>query len=403
MKAQQRILNIQYALLQGFHWMGFAAAFSFAAVYLQYRGYSNSALGLVLGAANIAGFLLAPMLAELVDRRGKNCLLFILWLMMAVQVCMLAVFKLTQGSGALLSVCYCVYLTYYICANPMYTQLCFELERGICHINFGAARGVGSFAFAPFAALLGSLTSRFSPAILPLMGLCTAVLQSAILLILSLRLRNTGEETAARSGEREQSLSLAGFVGANRRFFIMLLGVALLFFSHNLTNNFLINIVRNVGGDEQAVGGVNAFMALMELPAMFLYERLLRRVSCPATIRIAAVAFALKGLSIALAPNLPALYGAHVFQALSFALITPALVRYVDLYIADKDSAKGQSVSSAMTSLGAIFASSLGGIMFDHMSVTETLLVGAAAAAVGAAVCIAFSREKLPSHKLPKY
>lgn len=402
MKAQQRTLNIQYALLQGVHWMGFAVASSFAAVYLQYRGYSNSALGLILGIANIAGFALAPMLAQIVDRRGKNCLLRILWLMMAAQVCMLAVFRLTQGSSALLSVCYCVYLTYYICANPMNTQLCFELERGICHINFGAARGAGSLAFAVFAVPLGSLSSRFSPAILPYMGLGVVALQITMLLILTLRFRNTEEGTAVRAGKREQSLSLPRFIGANRRFFIMLLGVALLFFCHNLGNNFLINIVRNVGGNEESMGGVNGFMALMEIPAMFLYDRLMRRVSCPSTIRIAAVAFALKGLCIALAPNLPALYGAQVLQSLSFALITPALVRYVDIYIDRKDSAKGQSVAAAMTSLGAIFASSLGGVMFDHMSVLATLLVGTGAAALGAAVCIAFSKEKTVGVKLPK-
>lgn len=394
MKAQQRTLNIQYALLQGFHWMGFGAAFSFAAVYLQYRGYSNSVLGLILGAANIAGFALAPLLAQAVDRRGRGCLLRILWLMMAVQICVLVVFRLTQG-GVLLSVCYCLYLTYYICANPLLTQLCSELEHSFGHVNYGAARGIGSLGYALFVAVLGSLVSRLSPSMLPFAGLFTAVLQSSLLLILSLRLKSAGERSAEVESGQEKSLSLPKFIAENKRFFIMLIGVALLFFSHNLLNNFLINIVRNVGGNEKDMGGVNGFMALMELPAMLLYDRLLRRVSCPATIRIAAAAFVIKGLCIALAPNLPALYGAHVFQAFSFALITPALVRYVELYIDRKDSAKGQSVSAAMSSLGAIFASSLGGLMFDHMSVSGTLMMGAAAAAVGAAICTAFSAPEV--------
>lgn len=382
--------------------MGFGVSFSFAAVYLQFRGYSNSALGLILGIANVSGFVLAPMLAQLVDRRGNGWLIRILWMMMAAQVATLLSFRLLPGPSALLSVFYCVYLTYYICVNPLLTQLCSELERSICHMNYGAGRGVGSLAYAVFAVPLGSLASSFSPAILPYMGLGVAALQSVMLLILSLRLARA-EDITPRQEAQEQSLSLPGFIMANKRFFVMLLGVALLFFSHNLSNNFLINIVRNVGGDEQAVGGVNSFMAVLEIPAMLLYDRITRRFSCPNTIRVAALAFVAKGLCIALAPNLPMLYAAHVFQALSFALITPALVRYVELYISSRDSAKGQSVSAAMSSLGAIFSSALGGIMFDHMSILATLLVGAAAAAAGAVLCIAFCGEKKTRLQAGKY
>lgn len=89
-----------------------------------------------------------------------------------------------------------------------------------------------------------------------------------------------------------------------------------------------------------------------------------------------------------------ALYAAHLLQAFSFAVITPACVRYVNLYIDSRDSAKGQSISYGMTTLGSIFASSLGGLMFDKLSVGATLLVGAAVSALGAAVCLSFSKSQ---------
>ena len=173
----------------------------------------------------------------------------------------------------------------------------------------------------------------------------------------------------------------------------MMLGVALLFFAHNLVNNYLINVVRNVGGDSASMGSLNAFMALFELPAMFLYDRLTRRVSCSATLRFAAVVFALKALAIALSVNMAMLYAAHLLQALSFAVLTPALVRYVNLTIDHRDSVKGQAISYGMTTLGSIFSSSLGGLMFDAFSVSTTLLIGSAASALGAAVCIGFTEQ----------
>ena len=49
---------------------------------------------------------------------------------------------------------------------------------------------------------------------------------------------------------------------------MMLLGVAVLFFTHNLITNFMINIVRNVGGDSSDMGSINGVMALLEIPVM---------------------------------------------------------------------------------------------------------------------------------------
>ena len=126
---------------------------------------------------------------------------------------------------------------------------------------------------------------------------------------------------------------------------------------------------------------------------MFLYARISRRIGCPRCVRIGAVFFALKALGIALSTSLTGLFAAHTLQAVSYAMLTPALVEYVDRYVPHKDSARGQAVSYAMTTLGGIFSSLLGGMMFDSMSVRATLLVGALVAAAGMGVCL-FAAEK---------
>ena len=40
-----------------------------------------------------------------------------------------------------------------------------------------------------------------------------------------------------------------------------------------------------------------------------------------------------------------------------------------------------------MTTLGSIFSGLFGGIMYDHLSVTATMLIGTAVCAVGATLC----------------
>lgn len=396
MDRMRRFLNIQYALIQGLYWMGFGVAFSFAAVYLQYRGYSNSYLGMVMAGGNVAALILSPLLAELVDKKGRGSVIACLWLLLSAQVCAVAVVMNTSGSSVLASLCYGAYLALIICVNPLNTQLCFEMEKAFCPMNYGAARGFGSVAYAPFVFALGILCGKFTPGMLPIAGLLLLVAQIILLLITTVQFSGRKPEDRAGNGKAgaEKGSSIFLFISGNRRFCLMLLGVALLFFAHNIVNNFMINVVRNVGGDEADVGSVNGFMAVMEIPAMFMYDRLMRRFSCPATVRFAAAMFAVKALCIAAAPSLTALIAAHTLQAFSFAVITPALVRYVDLYIDRRDSAKGQSLAYAMTTLGSIFASSIGGIMYDMISVRATLVFGVLAAAAGAVMCAAFTRHR---------
>ena len=153
-------------------------------------------------------------------------------------------------------------------------------------------------------------------------------------------------------------------------------------------------MVRNVGGDTSDMGLLSGFTAFMEIPMMFLYDRLLRRVSCASTVRFASSMFVVKALAIALAPNMGALYAAEVLQMVSFAMITPAMVQYVILNIDPKDSAKGQALAFGMVTVGNVLSSVIGGHLFDALPVCSVLLLGTVTAVLGAVLCHVFSRSE---------
>lgn len=391
---KQRLFNIEYAIVQAFYWASFCVAVSYAVVYMQYRGFSNSQLGLVMAFGNILGFIISPLLASMIDGPGRANVFNCTWAMLILQAAFICIFNFADSDSLLMPVFYCLYMASMITVSPLINQLYLELEGEGIHINYGVTRGMGSIAFAPTAALLGTLTTRFSPALLPYAALLGVAAQAAILLLITLQhSRGAAGAPLEPAGARAGGSSLAVFIKNNRNFCILMLGVALLFMAHNLVNNFMINVVRNVGGDTASMGSLNAFMALMEIPAMLLFDRMMRKIKCPSILRFSAVIFAVKAACIALAPNMSMLYAAHTLQALSFALITPALVRYTNLYVEHKDSAKGQSISYGMTTLGAILASSFGGLMYDRLSVTAALLIGTAVSICGAVICQIFSER----------
>ena len=62
------LLLSEYSAVQVFYWLGYCCISTYAAVFLQNRGYTNTQLGTITALGNIGGFLLAPALASVIDR-----------------------------------------------------------------------------------------------------------------------------------------------------------------------------------------------------------------------------------------------------------------------------------------------------------------------------------------------
>ena len=387
MKISDRLLNIEYALVQAFCWMGFCVCMSFAAVFLQGRGYSNSALGLILAIGNISGFLIAPNLASMVDKSGGTTVFHCLWALIGVQLILLFSFTRLGSASLGLSVLYCLYIAFNAVVNTMNTQLSFALGGWSGRINYSAARGCGSLAYSAVALAIGVLVQRLGANVLPLIGIGFTLLQCLMLAVLTLQSRGSSAENFDTLAEKEQARSLGVFIRENPRFCRLLIGMGLIFFSHNLANNFLINIVRNVGGDAGVMGGLNGFAAFMEIPFMLLYVVIARKIRCASILRFSVIMFTVKALCMALAPSVPWLFATQLLQGLSYALLTPASVQYTSLVVGPRDSTKGQALTYGMTTLGSALAGGLGGMLYDSMAVRSVLLIGAGISALGAAVC----------------
>ncbi len=387
-----QVVTLEYALIQGLYWVSFCGIVSYAAVYLQARGYSNTRLGQILAASYMLGFLLPQLLAELIDRSEKITVYQCQWLLLLLQVVLVLLLRRLPGRSPAVSLLSVLLIGAEITLNPMNTEISVDLGRRIGHINYGAARGTGSIAFAPVSVLIGHLLEKIGPQVLPAVFLICIALQAGALLLLCFSTRNVEGDMELRRLNKASSSSFPQLYRENRRFFGVLAGVALLFFTHNLVNNYLINVVRNVHGDTSDMGLISGYTAVMEIPMMFLYDRLLRRFSCASTVRFASSMFVIKALAIALAPSMRGLFAANALQMVSFAMITPAMVQYVILNIDPKDSAKGQSLAFGMVTLGNILSSAIGGPLYDALPVRSVLLIGTAAALAGTALCHVFTR-----------
>ena len=294
----QRTVNLEYAIIQGIYWAGYCALVSYAAVYLQARGYSNAGLGGILAVGYILGFLLPQVLASWVDRSERLTVYHCQWGLLIVQTVLVFLLQMMPGKSPAVSILTSLLIGAEITLNPMNTEISADLELGVCHVNYGAARGTGSIAFAPISMLLGKLLEARGIGPLPWINYGFILLQALALLSLQITVRGRVRKESV-AGKSTHASSSREFFLENMGFFGLLLGVGLLFFGHNLTTNYLINIVRNVGGDTSDMGLLSGYTAIMEIPMMFLYDRLLKRVRCEDTVRFSAAMFAMKAFSVA--------------------------------------------------------------------------------------------------------
>ena len=183
--------------------------------------------------------------------------------------------------------------------------------------------------------------------------------------------------------EEKAKISYASFFQKYSNVLMIVAAMICLNFTHMLINNYMINIISDIGGDAGSQGSATFIQAMVELPPMFGFALLLKKFRVDTLMVFSAIAWCVKDILILIAPNMTVYYFAMVFQMFSYAIIIPASVYFVDEYIASEDRNQGQAVMGAAGTVGGLFASFIGGFLLSLLSVRATLYVGIAVAVVG--------------------
>lgn len=392
-----RSLTLPFGLGQASFWMSVCITLSFAAVHLKALGFSNTELGLVMAVGNILGALLGPLLASLAETHPRLHTAGLIWPLFALRALFLGGLLFCTKRSFVSAALYAFYLAVTMAVNSLNLKFCVDAEQRGMALDYGRARAAGSLAFVLISALLGLLVKRWSYFALIWAGFAVLLLQAAANALTDEALKL--QPLPKQRESQQSSMSLPAFLKAEPRFAGFLLGSILLYFAHNTITNYMINIVRNVGGDEETMGYLNAFMAVVEVPVMLLFSRFSKGRRVSVLLHVSVAMFLCKALAFAFAPSIGTLFAATLLQAPSFALYTSAIVPYVSAVIAEENAAKAQSLAFSMTTLGAVGASFVGGLLYDHTTTRVTLLVAAAVCAVGVLVCLFSIRQ---TARLPK-
>lgn len=248
--------------------------------------------------------------------------------------------------------------------------------------RFGRARAWGSIAFIGVSLGVGLLIDRMASAA----GLFLVYVPSLVLVSVAAHTLLGGRARGDRVRPRFSSLDLVGLL-RDRRLTIFLGGSILVWTATSALSTFLSVHLVTLGGDARLVGLVWALGALIEVPLMFGFPTLARRIGAERLLVLGALAFALRAAGFAIASDVAAIVLIAPLGGVGFALFYVGTVSYVARTAPASVQATAQGIFSGTAfSVGTIIGSVAGGQVAGALSLRG--LFGIAAVATIAAALV---------------
>ncbi|WP_426348335.1 MFS transporter [Alloiococcus sp. CFN-8] len=382
MKSQ---LTVKYSLVQGSYWAAFCSVIGYASPFLLSRDFTASNIGVLMAWGNVLSVILQPLVASMADRSRRVRLNALSAIIASIGLFSAALLYIIPNSFYITAGLFAVILTITSMMMPMVNSLSVKLTNRGYNVNYGIARGVGSLAYAGVSYLLGYLIKFYGENII----IVVVLILYMILVLILLWFKAPKEELLRENSSTEQDAaplekdSLLTFIKRYKRFFFMNIGIICLFTFHNIINTYLLQIMVNVGGDSRDMGVSIAIAALLELPTMFLFSIIVKRVEANKLLKIAAIFFTIKAIAFYLSSSVLGIHISQLFQSVSFALYIPASVHYTNILMSNSDKIKGQAMISAAMTAAGVTGNLLGGYLLDASGAEAMLLVGLIFSIVG--------------------
>jgi len=412
---KNKFWTLRYAIINMTYFAVFCGLHAYASVFLLSKGFTNTEIGITLALANVISVLIQPVIAGWIDKGGKltnrNVSMFSTLCILVGSVLLLIIKEGKPVIFIIFAFMYMIQMAY----QPLMIAMNFEYAKAGCKINFGLARGLGSIGFAIFSALIGQLVSSMGVNVLLIADILIMAFSFVMLLcfvkpVLTLTegqitnsdLSNSSTPSENTSTNDTKNTASTAQVAHNNffdfaktypSFMAYLVGIICFFFAHNSINDYLIQIITPLGGNESQMGIAIFIAAALELPTMACINILMKKIPCRILLIISGVFFFIKIVIMFLATNITMVYVSEMCQIAAYALFIPASAYYVDIIMQELDQVKGQAYLNCAVTIGGVFSSLVCGRILDISGPKSMLLVGCIICFAGVIITI-FSVRK---------
>lgn len=388
---QQKKLQIEYCLLQSFYWMLFCVGIGYMNAYLTGVGLSTGIIGVITALFGAISAGVQPALGRLADRNLKLGWRPQMEIMLFICLTCNIILLLTKNqivSGLI----YGIILFLINAMLPFVSGAAFYYEKHGHALNFGFARGFGSMFYAIISFFLGRWIAQFGVNSIAISGIVVTIMLFLILCIMPYDRQEQGHTEVVMDGREVETRK--SFIKEYPEFIGMLIGFMFLLIFHNITQTYMLQIVQNAGGGSPEMGTVFSIAATVEIPVLFGFSYIAKRIKSDKLLFVSGIAFAIKGIMYLTASSVAMIYAAQFFQIFSYALFAAASVYYANEKMDEKNKLRGQSLVSSAVTFGGVFGNLLGGVLIEACGMKVNLLIALIFAFAGAIVIFFMGDKK---------
>lgn len=137
-------LKARYNLLNLFYWFAVCCINGFIAVFLQYKGLSNTEIGIVSGGSCIATIFISPFISSLISKiKGMTIKKLMTYILVTISVLFLVIAYFPIPVVLLMTLYIFIYALI-LSTMPLVTMIAMNYVNEGIYINFGFARGLDS-------------------------------------------------------------------------------------------------------------------------------------------------------------------------------------------------------------------------------------------------------------------
>ena len=385
----KKSLTFKYTLQQSAYWATAAGVVSFATAFLLEKGFEASQVGILLASGNLLSCAFQPVLAQRADKIGGNIIKWLIVIQTALCVFCFGADQLLPLPRWTFGLLYLLGVFLFDAMMPFYNAISVLYNANGYKINYGVGRGVGSLAYAFSALVIGKVMAAWGAEWMVWIALSLMVLNILITLAYPHIDRDEKEEKL-----KEECCSIPVFFSRYKWYCVSLLGIILIGMFHAMTENYMIEVVRPLGGDSGSVGIALFIATAIEMVVIVNFDTLRKYISDNMLLKLGAISFFLKSILFLLASNITAIYLIQLLQATSYSFVSPTQMYYANNKVKAADMVKGQAFITASYTLGCAIGNFTGGQILQIADVRALLMAGVAMAAAGTFVIFATVNKK---------
>ncbi len=393
-------LTVIYSELFVAYWCVYCVISGFSSVFLLDIGYSNTEIGTMLAIGNIVSVIIQPISANIADRSQKLNTLDISMIMALVIGVFEALVLIVGKRSIVLFVAYLAVIAVHAAMQPLLNSV----EGMFLHIgkraDYGISRSFGSLGYSITSMILGLAIASAGSGFLPFVALGFLALLVIGLVVMQRKYKElaalaaeAGEMSgqsavaeAAELSEPRKDITMKEFMLRHKLFLVIMFGIFLMFYHHQVINYYMLQVFQNVGGDSTDMGLYGSLMTITEVPALMFFTPLNKKFKTNTLLKVGIVGLMLRGIFMYTATSPLGIQLSLIVNPFGFSLFLAAIVKYISEIMDEREAVRGQSLYVVVITASAVVASFTGGIILDVWGASKMLFLCMILCIVGASI-----------------